>query len=101
MNSETTMMITAWITGNPDLLDQAAPKVPAVRELLDTTTGPLTDQAIDEMRYVYDIMRNLALVSATAITCWATSIGVDPGQLMQDIALNVAKQQALTKPEPA
>lgn len=98
MNPETTMMITAWITGNPDFLDQASPKAPAVRKLLEDSSGPLTDQAIEEMRYIYDTLRNLALVSATAITCWANYIGVKPEQLMQDIALSVAEQQALTKP---
>jgi len=95
MSPEALMAITAWMSSTPELLDEALPKISTVTRIQRDETVTDRDQAIGEARHAYQVMRDLALISATAITCWATTLGIDPTLLMQDIALGIAETQAL------
>lgn len=77
-------MITAWLSGSPELLDTAIPPTP----VLDLILSHAPDTKIGmEHRDLRNVAVELSLLCATAMSCWADSIGVSREDLLRDIAV--------------
>lgn len=89
-------MITAWMTASTELMDAAIPPAPTIARLKATSARP--NETIVGIVNDYETMRmvavELSLLCATALTCWANSMGLDPEIVLRDIALNVKQQSS-------
>lgn len=82
-------MITAWMTSSPHLMPAALPS--------DEQHAALPENS--PLRGEYNALRRitveLSLLCATAMSCWADTIGIAREDLLRDIALG----QAVPEPE--
>jgi hypothetical protein len=84
-------MITAWMTASPHLMPAAMPGE-------QYHTALPSDSALkQEYTHLRTIAVELSLLCATALSCWADSIGVAREDLLKDIALGRAEPA----PDPA
>lgn len=78
-------MITAWMTSSPHLMPAAMPDEQHHAAL------PSDSALRNEYAHLRTIAIELSLLCATALSCWADSIGVAREDLLKDIALGQAE----------
>jgi len=83
-------MITAWMTSAPHLMPAALPNDHHHAAL------PEDSPLCSEYTALRSITVELSLLCATALSCWADTIGISREDLLRDIALG----QAITVPDP-
>lgn len=80
-------MVTAWISAAPDLLPAALPMTPTLQRIADQAP----DSGIaEEYKTLINVSIELSLLCATAMSCWADSVGISREILIRDIALGQA-----------
>lgn len=82
-------MVTAWLTASPGLMDSALPEAETITRLASYPgrTSPTVNGVIAEYDAVRDVAIELSLLCATALSCWANSMGINPEDVLRDLAV--------------
>lgn len=82
-------MITAWLTSDVELMDIALPDAETISRLRSylPRDNPTVHGVVSDYDAVRDIAIELSLLAATALSCWANSLNIDPEIVLRDVAV--------------
>lgn len=82
-------MVTAWLTASSDLMDAAMPDATTIARLASYpgSHNPTVSGVVADYDALRDVALELSLLCATALSCWATSMGINPEDLLRDLAV--------------